>query len=98
MLAADNEHHSRFRPATSNYEVTSKFQLQDDATLQGFLPHMHFRGKDFEYRVKYPDGKTETLLRVPHYDFNWQLQYYLEEPKFLPKGSLSSNAPVYALR
>jgi hypothetical protein len=87
MLAADNEKFA-IPPGNSNYEVQSKFQVQDDSTLQAFLPHMHFRGKDFEYRVTYPSGQTETLLRVPHYDFNWQLEYYLREPKFLPKGSI----------
>jgi hypothetical protein len=51
------------------------------------LPHMHLRGKAFEYRVVFPDGRKETLLSVPRYDFNWQLSYYLEEPLFLPKGA-----------
>ena len=27
------------------------------------------------------------MLRVPKYDFNWQLSYKLAEPKFMPKGS-----------
>jgi hypothetical protein len=27
------------------------------------------------------------VLRVPKYDFNWQLSYKLAEPKFMPKGS-----------
>jgi hypothetical protein len=45
------------------------------------------RGKAMEYRVTYPDGKTETLLNVPKYDFNWQLSYLLKEPKKLPKGT-----------
>jgi hypothetical protein len=87
MLAAGNEKFV-IPPGDANYEVTSKFQLQEEATLTQFLPHMHFRGKDFEYRVTYPDGKTEMLLSVPHYDFNWQLTYYLETPKRLPKGSV----------
>jgi hypothetical protein len=87
MLASDNEQFA-IPPGNSNYEVSSKFQVQADAKLQAFLPHMHFRGKDFEYRVKYPNGETETLLRVPNYDFNWQLEYYLAEPKLLPKGSI----------
>ncbi|MDQ2946588.1 MAG: cytochrome c [Acidobacteriota bacterium] len=75
-------------PGDPNYEVKSSFQLQADAKLESFLPHMHFRGKDFEYRVTYPDGKTETLLSVPKYDFNWQLSYYLQQPKLLPKGTI----------
>ncbi len=70
-----------------NYQVDSKVTLKEDTTLVSFIPHMHFRGKDFEYRAIYPDGRKETLLSVPHYDFNWQLTYDLAEPKFLPKGT-----------
>jgi hypothetical protein len=87
MLAAGNEEFA-IPPGNSNYEVKSRFQLQAEATLTQFLPHMHFRGKDFEYIATYPDGRKETLLSVPHYDFNWQLSYYLAEPKLLPKGTL----------
>jgi hypothetical protein len=48
---------------------------------------MHLRGKDFEYRVTYPDGKTDTILSVPKYDFNWQASYRLEKPLALPSGA-----------
>ena len=47
---------------------------------------MHMRGKD-RYRVVFPDGKTETLLNVPHYNWHWQLWYDLAEPMKLPKGT-----------
>jgi len=75
-------------PGDPNYRVDSKITLQDDSTLINLLPHMHFRGKDFEYRVTYPSGEKETLLAVPHYDFNWQLTYDLAQPKLLPKGTV----------
>ena len=48
---------------------------------------MHMRGKDFEYRVVYPTGESEVLLRVPKYNFNWQLSYYLQKPIVLAKGT-----------
>jgi hypothetical protein len=48
---------------------------------------MHLRGKDFEYRVKYPDGHTETLLSVPHYSFSWQLSYFPAKDLELPAGA-----------
>jgi hypothetical protein len=51
------------------------------------MPHAHLRGKAFEYRIVRPDGETETVLRVPRYDFNWQLTYYLEKPIQLTKGT-----------
>ena len=57
------------------------------ATILAFLPHMHLRGKAFEYRAVYPDGRTEVLLRVPQYDFFWQLDYKLAEPLKIPPGT-----------
>jgi len=85
-LAATNPRFT-IPPGDPNYEVDSKLTLQADSTLTMMLPHMHLRGKDFEYRVTYPDGKTETILRVPNYSFNWQLSYYLAQPLHLPKGT-----------
>jgi hypothetical protein len=75
-------------PGAPDTQVNSKMTLQQDATLVNLLPHMHFRGASFEYRATYPDGTKEVLLRVPHYDFNWQLTYDLVSEKKLPKGTL----------
>jgi len=58
-----------------------------DAELVWMFPHMHVRGKDMTYRLIYPDGRTETVLSVPHYDFNWQLGYELAQPIKVPKGT-----------
>ncbi len=74
-------------PGDPNYEVTAKQTLMKDTYLSTLYPHMHVRGKDATYKVIYPDGKEEVLLRVPKYDFNWQLTYKLAEPKLLPAGS-----------
>ncbi|HEY6971014.1 MAG TPA: thiol-disulfide isomerase [Candidatus Angelobacter sp.] len=74
-------------PNDPNYEVKSQVRLEKTVTLSNLMPHMHFRGKDFLYQVIYPDGRTETLLSVPKYDFNWQLGYELAKPIVLPKGT-----------
>jgi hypothetical protein len=50
------------------------------------MPHMHFRGKDMTYMLEYPDGRKHTILSVPHYDFNWQLDYNVSIKA--PKGSV----------
>jgi hypothetical protein len=56
--------------------------------LLGLAPHMHLRGKDFTFHLQLPGAaKTETLLSVPKYDFNWQIFYALAEPRRLPKGA-----------
>ncbi len=74
-------------PGAANHEVISSVPVVRDATLLALHPHMHLRGKDFEYQIVYPGGKKETLLSVPQYDFNWQMIYRLKEPLHLPKGS-----------
>ena len=51
------------------------------------MPHMHLRGKSFEYKATYPDGSSEMLLSVPAYDFGWQSYYTLAEPKAMPRGT-----------
>jgi peroxiredoxin len=58
-----------------------------DTMLYGFVPHMHTRGAWMKYEALYPDGKRETLLSVPRYDFNWQIEYRLAEPKRMPAGT-----------
>jgi len=74
-------------PGDPNYKVDAEFELGTTVKLLGLHPHMHGRGKDFEYRVVYPTGETETLLRVPRYDWHWQLWYTLTKPLVLPKGT-----------
>ena len=74
-------------PGEPNHEVRSTWTAKEDILLRGFMPHMHVRGKDFKYTVVYPDGKSEILLNVPRYDFNWQLGYTLADPLPLPKGT-----------
>jgi hypothetical protein len=74
-------------PGDPAFKVNSSITLQTSARLVDLMPHMHYRGKDFEYRLVYPTGETQTVLSVPHYDFNWQLFYYFSEPMVLPKGT-----------
>lgn len=74
-------------PGDPNYKVDATFELGTTVKLASVHPHMHGRGKDFEYRIVYPTGETETILRVPHYNWHWQLWYNLAQPIVLPKGT-----------
>ncbi|HLG17629.1 MAG TPA: thiol-disulfide isomerase [Blastocatellia bacterium] len=74
-------------PGDPSYEVRASTTFKEDVHIAGFMPHMHFRGKDFTYTAVYPDGRSEILLSVPKYDFNWQLSYVPKEPIALPKGT-----------
>jgi hypothetical protein len=75
-------------PMAADHLVHARVTLHEDTKLLSLFPHMHVRGKGFEYYAIYPTGETEPLLTVPKYDFNWQLTYYLKEPKVLPKGTV----------
>jgi hypothetical protein len=70
-----------------NYEVKSSFTFNESAQLYSFMPHMHLRGKDFEYKAVFPDGTSKILLSVPRYDFSWQTYYVLKDPIAVPKGT-----------
>lgn len=87
MMAAANV---RFviPPGDPDAIVEARVKLYREATLVSLLPHMHLRGKSFEFRAIYPNGEKETLLSVPRYDFDWQLSYYLDHPKRMPAGTI----------
>jgi len=67
--------------------VPTAIQFDQDVHLTALFPHTHLRGKSWEYKIVYPDGRTETVLPVPHYDFNWQTYYIFATPLAVPKGS-----------
>ena len=82
-------HNARFTiPAGApNYRVDSRVTFDAPLTLLAMMPHMHYRGRAFEIRAVLPTGESKILLKVPRYDFNWQLTYALEQPLQLPKGA-----------
>lgn len=74
-------------PGDSDYELRSTFRFIDNGTIYAMGPHMHLRGTKARFVAEYTDGTKETLLNVPSYDFNWQMNYYLAEPKHIPRGT-----------
>ncbi|MCU1386035.1 MAG: hypothetical protein JWL71_4732 [Acidobacteria bacterium] len=74
-------------PGASDHRVDAEMTLGSDVTLWSMLPHTHVRGKRWTYEAIYPDGKRETILSVPNYDFNWQTDYVFKQPLKLPKGT-----------
>lgn len=71
----------------SNAEVVSQVTVGvDDAKLVYIQPHMHLRGKDYELRLIYPTGETETIFKGV-WNFDWQVGYQLAKPMPVPKGT-----------
>lgn len=74
-------------PGDQSYSLTATKTFESDAIIRFFHVHMHLRGKSYVMKFTYPDGRTETALEVPRYDFNWQRTYLLTEPMRVPKGT-----------
>jgi peroxiredoxin len=74
-------------PGDANYKVESTRTYGGDVLLISVYPHMHLRGKSFQYELIYPDGRKETIMNMPRYDFNWQTSYVFAEPLKLPQGT-----------
>ena len=74
-------------PHTQNWQVGASKIFEHEATIFAYLPHMHLRGRYAKYEAFYPDGSREVLLEVPWYDWNWQTNYELKEPKVVPAGT-----------
>ncbi|MGA2847037.1 MAG: cytochrome c [Candidatus Acidiferrales bacterium] len=81
-------------PRADDYRVEARGTLPNDATLLSFFPHMHLRGKQFDYNIVSANGSIETLLRV-NYDFYWQLSYRLAEPRLLKAGTMLQAVALY---
>ena len=74
-------------PRDANYKVEARHKFIQNGYLVGFSPHAHLRGKAFKYDLVMPDGKRETLVDIPRYDFNWQITYQYQTPREVKAGS-----------
>lgn len=86
-----------FRVTTGNFAITpfaphhpveATRQLAGNATGIGMFSHMHLRGKDMIFEAIYPDGKSEPILAIPNYNFDWQMNYrWAPDTKKFPAGT-----------
>lgn len=81
-----NNHALLIPPGAEDFRVEVQGTLPNDATLLSLFPHMHLRGKRFEYDIVHDDGSVEPLLQV-NYHFHWQLSYKLAVPRELKAGT-----------
>ena len=82
-------------PGAERHLETKTQRVPFDMPVTSFMPHMHVRGAGFKYEVTFPDGKTETLLDIPRYDFNWQLRYDYKQPRLIPRGSTMKITAIF---
>jgi hypothetical protein len=71
----DSKNQFAIPPGAPAHPVSDSRVLDCDAIGVGLFVHMHVRGRDMTFRAVRQDGKSETLLMVPNYSFDWQMPY-----------------------
>lgn len=74
-------------PGAKDHAVSSGITVRDTVRIWSMIPHTHLRGVRWEYELVHPDGRTEKVLSVPRYDFNWQTLYQFATPLLIPAGA-----------
>jgi hypothetical protein len=82
-------------PGAPSHLVQGTVNFKEDVLLHSLGPHSHLRGKSWWFELEQPDGTRKTLLSVPRFDFNWQLNYVFKSPIPVPAGSRLIGKAVY---
>jgi mono/diheme cytochrome c family protein len=75
--------------------VSAAITATQPVRIWGLLPHTHLRGTRWQYKLEKPDGTSEIILDVPHYDFNWQTYYLFDKPLEVPAGAKITSMAWY---
>lgn len=70
-----------------DYAIEDSYVLPVDVLLVGISPHAHYLGKRLQGTAGFPDGRSQDLILIKDWDFNWQGDYQYKEPVSLPKGT-----------
>jgi hypothetical protein len=95
MIAALMNGNFTLPAGSADTRVDAEMTIEQDLTVWSMLPHTHVRGRKWLLEATYPDGRSETLLAVPKYDFNWQTDYVFTQPLKLPKGTKVKTSAWY---
>jgi len=79
----------------TNYVVNDSYTLPVDLDVLRVLPHAHYLGRELRGWATLPDGRTQWLINIPRWDFNWQGDYAFQQPVSLPKGTVISMSYVF---
>ncbi|HLJ50316.1 MAG TPA: tetratricopeptide repeat protein [Bryobacteraceae bacterium] len=95
LVQLENDRALDIPPGKHDFEVRDDFTLPVDADILAVYPHAHYLGRDIEGTATLPGGAKQTLIRIRHWDLNWQAVYNYEKPLFLPKGTTISMRWIY---
>ncbi|MDX1492266.1 MAG: hypothetical protein R3332_13370 [Pseudohongiellaceae bacterium] len=76
-------------------ERVSSLPLETDVYMEAVAPQMHGRGISMRLFLGQAGQEPQELLNVANYNFNWQLNYRLQEPLLIPRGAILEAETVY---
>lgn len=85
-------------PHTMNYKVDATFPLLTPVNLKVWFvaPHMHLLGRKMHVETTHlATNKTQCLINIDDWDFNWQGSYMFKQPITIPIGSRISASAWY---
>ncbi len=95
LLQMENDAALDIPPGAKDFVVSDDFKLPVNVDLLAIYPHAHYLGKEILAFATLPDGSRRQLIRIPHWDLNWQAVYRYAEPVRLPKGTTVSMRYTY---
>jgi hypothetical protein len=79
----------------ADYRRSTSYTLPKDVIMVGIVPHMHLLGKSMRVTATQPNEQTEVLIDIPQWDYNWQDEYYYDQPIRLKAGTKLSVEAVF---
>jgi tetratricopeptide (TPR) repeat protein/mono/diheme cytochrome c family protein len=73
-----------------DFVIKDEFRCPLDLEVLAVYPHAHYLATLMEAYATLPDGSRKWLIRIPHWDLNWQGVYRLKHSLILPKGTVIS--------
>jgi len=70
-----------------DHKMTALWTVPQNVHALDVMPHMHLIGRSMSVIATMPDGKTQDLVVIKDWDFNWQETYQFKEPLALPRGT-----------
>ena len=78
-----------------DFTVVDSFRLPVDAQIVALQPHAHYLARTLSLSATLPDGSMQRVMHITDWDFNWQDQYRLSNPFWLPAGTTLTMAYTF---
>ena len=79
----------------SEARFTAEYTTPSNLMVMEIRPHMHLLGKSYTVRGIVPSGEEVPLIKIEHWDFNWQDSYVFDPIVQLPAGTRIQIEVVY---